>query len=285
MDVKLGDKQANLESIKNWTIKAAQKGVELICFPELCISGYMRSHSLPDLTPSQIGDKVWELSEPIPNGPSSIFLSKLASTYKVYILAGLPGRENDYVYNSYVIFGPDGFIGDYHKTHISTCEYPFYRGGYETPVFTLPKLVLGISTCYDCKFPELPRILALKGAELIIMPHTWPVEDPYDTRKRSLTANERRNELLKFVPCRAFENTAYVLYVDSVGTQSPTMHFPGVSMIVDPRGDLIAESKGSKETMIIANLKGKTIDKERSATYFTLRTRRPELYSELTKPK
>jgi len=274
MGSKLGAKAENTEKIIEWTRRAAEEGTELICFPELSVTGYWKD------------DRVFDIAENVP-GQSTEKLAKVAEELGVFICAGIAEKEKSIVYNAQFLVGPDGYIGKYRKTHMPDGEYPFYAVGYQIPVFNLRKCKVGISTCYDNRHPELPRILALKGAEIILMPHAWTCKKiKNEGGFHWETAEERRETIMRFIPSRAYDNRVFVIYLDQAGVVSEDVRFPGKSLILDPEGRVITESQGEGEQILYAILKGRDLEEIRSLragrSHFTLRLRRPELYKPLS---
>ena len=133
----------------------------LVITPEMGTSGYFFGER----------DKVWELSEVVPQGPICLRLIELACQYKCYLVAGLPEREGHKLYNCVVLCGPDGYITRYRKLHLWSEEKLLYDPGdlglvmAETPIGNI-----GLIICYDLWFPEQPRILRLMSADIIAMP-------------------------------------------------------------------------------------------------------------------
>jgi len=283
MECKLGDVETNTETILRWCEKSAKEGAELVCFPELCHSGHILYNSFAELSSPDIYDRLWRIAEEVPEGTFAQRMIQASKRLNTTIGTGLSEKRNNVVYNTYMLTGPRGFIGKYRKTHIPSAEYPHWTGGYELPVFDIGNAKVGISTCWDNRYPEVPLILALKGAEIIIMPHAMPYQAPLERAgsKRSFAA--RRKKCLTLYPCRAYDNAAFVILVDQVGKPSPKAEYPGLSMLIDPQGEIIAESKGEEE-MIIADFRAEILERERSSTYYPLRTRRPELYSPISSP-
>lgn len=114
----------------------------------------------------------YDAAEEVPNGPTCHILSEEARKYGMYVVAGLPEKRGDYVYNTAVIFGRDGsFAGQYDKTHLTFGE--LMQGiscGEQYPVFDLDFGRVAINICYDEWFPEVARYYAHKGAELLLLP-------------------------------------------------------------------------------------------------------------------
>jgi predicted amidohydrolase len=281
MRCELGQKEANLISIEKWSVKAKNDHAELLCFPEMSITGFYCAGVDSKLSGDQVFAEVRRIAEPVPDGPAVKFITKLSKRFGTFISAGIFETDNHMVYNSYFICGPDGFIGKYRKTHMPAVEYPFCRFGGEFPIFDLGDCKVGIATCFDNVMPEVPRVLALKGAEIILMPHAWANEDAFGP-VTSGKYEDRRKEVMTFIPSRAYDNKAFVVYVDQVGRVSDQTSYPGFSALFDPKGQILAESKDSEE-LIHAEFGKEVLEIERGKPDSSLRSRRPEIYHELLK--
>ena len=281
MNGRLGEPAAVLDEISEWTKKAVAEGAELILFPELVIHGHC--------TPS-----TYDLAEAVPDGPGTDRLCQLAVEHKVVLCVGLSEKENDLVFNTQLVAGPDGYIGKQRKIHLSRDEVLFYKGGRDMPVFDIGKCKIGIQICYDKNFPEISRILCLRGAELLLMPHaarekTWDESPESQRAARRHMARYYRT----MIPTRSMENSCFCAVADQVGragyvetypTDSAAQpHHPGAAMIVGPEGEILAETQDEKiePEMVVATLEAAAINEERALPNFTLKTRRPELFGEL----
>jgi hypothetical protein len=168
--------------------------------------------------------------------------------------------------------------------------------GRELPVFDIGLCKVGMVICYDNSFPELARILALRGAEVLLMPHaarlkTWEENRESESAARSYASHYYRT----MIPCRARENACFAIvadqagragYVDRYPRNSPAQpHHPGGAFIFDPQGDVVAATQDERivDEMIVADLDVSVFNTVRSDPNFTLRTRRPELFGELVK--
>ncbi len=281
MNSEFEKRQHVLERIERFTEQAAGEGVELILFPELVVHG----HCTPN---------TWELAEPVPDGPATQRLLEIASRFGVVISAGLSEKENDIVYNTQVLVGPQGYLGSQRKLHLSRDETFFYKGGREVRVFDLGKCKVGMVICYDNQFPEVDRLVALKGADVILMPHAAR-EGRWDDSPESAT-RAREKVFDFFTSCyrmRARENACYCVFADQAGRAGyvdslPREHYnqphhPGGAMIIDPLGNVQKHAQLEKicDEMIVDDLTAKRLSIARSHPNYTLRTRRPELFGDL----
>src|SRR4029077_1742002 len=153
----LGAPERVLSAIDTWCERAASEKAELVLFPELVVHG----HCTPN---------TWQLAEPIPDGPSVAQIVRIARRHQLVVCAGMSEKERDIVYNTQVLIGPNGFIGKQRKLHLSRDEVFYYKGGRELPVFDIGPCKLGIVICYDNQFPEIARVLALRGPEFLLFP-------------------------------------------------------------------------------------------------------------------
>ncbi len=277
----LGEPDRSLKNIEDFSREAASKGVELILFPELVVHG----HNAPN-TP--------EIAEPVPDGPSCRRLSSLGKELNMVISAGLSERDGNSVHNTQVLFGPNGFIGKQRKIHLSRDEKNHYTGGSELEVFDIGKCKVGTTICYDSQFPELPRILTIKGAEILLMPHAmrechWKDNDPESERY----ARRHLHKLLTRYTMRAWENYSFIMVTDQAGKAGvvdtlPPEHqnqpyHPGGAMIIGPDAEILNHTQIDKikDEMIIQDLNAADIEKMRSHENYHMLTRRKELFGDL----
>lgn len=256
---KVGDKNYNLRKIERYIKRAKKKHAELIVFPELALTGYT------------CRDLVYELAESIP-GPSVHQLEAIAKKENMHIVLGMlerSGKAQAVLYNTAVLISPEGFIGRYQKMHLPTHsvfeEKRYFRGGYQTPVFDTSIGKLGLIICYDVFFPEITRLLRLKGAQLVICISASP--------------SVRRGFFEVLTTARALENTAFLAYVNLVGIEDG-LQFWGGSRMIAPSGRIIAQAKYDEEDMIVMEIDYSDMD--RGGVFVPmLRDLRPELFDSL----
>lgn len=284
MNSELGQPLRALENIDRYAKRAKEQGAEFVLFPELIVHGHC--------TPG-----TWDIAEAVPAGPSTRALEELARAHGLFLSAGLSEKENDIVYNTQVLVGPAGYLGKQRKLHMSRDESLFYKGGCEINVFDIGKCKVGTVICYDNQFPEIARIVALRGADVILMPHAareagWDDEDPQSQQRA------RRHVFDFFVSCyamRARENACFCVladqagkagYVENYAPDHPNQpHHPGAAIVFGPQGQILeaAQTEQIRDEMILANLDPQLLSQARSHPNYTLRTRRPELFGELTR--
>jgi predicted amidohydrolase len=283
LNSELGKRVENIRRIEQYCEQAAAERADLALFPELMVHG----HCTPN---------TWEIAERVPEGESVEALCGIARRSRLFLCAGLSEKENDIVYNTQVLVGPAGYIGKQRKLHMSRDESFFYKGGREIRVFDLGKCKVGIVICYDNQFPEVARIVALKGADVILMPHAAR-EGRWDDTPESQAAARRRvfDFFSSGYRMRARENACFCVYADQAGRAGyvdsmPRDHFnqphhPGGAMMIAPNGDLLrhTQTEQIRDEMIVADLDASLLAAARSHPNYTLRTRRPELFGELVR--
>jgi predicted amidohydrolase len=278
----LGEPRRVLKAIDGWCEKALQAKAELVLFPELVIHG----HCAPN---------TWDLAEPVPDGPSVATLIDIARRHRLVLCAGLSEKERDIVYNTQVLVGPHGYIGKQRKLHLSRDEVFSYKGGREINVFDIGSCKVGIVICYDNQFPEVSRVLALRGADVILMPHAGRFKLWDDTPESQAAARRFPHNFLKKYALRARENACFAILADQAGRAGQVNlwpansenqpHHAGAALIWGPDGELLASTQEERimDEMIVATLDSALLNRERSLANYMLRTRRPELFGELVR--
>lgn len=275
------DLEKNIERMRGFVEAEAKAGAQLIVFPETANIGYITPVTVgepPDYegqTYTQFAAKYMRSAEPVP-GPTTKALSEITAKYGVYVAVGLVQRHptvRGSLYNSSVLIGPSGVVGVHHKMHIPLNEKQFFYAGNTAEVFETELGNIGLEVCYDARFPELSRILALKGAEIICclwtVPAIFTVPDAKNTIKfRSYT--------------RAQENGLYFVSCNRSGREGKTQYM-GHSVVAAPDGAIIAASDTVEEEVLRAELTDDRLINYRS-TLSIFRDRRPELYGAICEP-
>lgn len=274
MNCPVGKPSANIAAIARFLRQAKAKDVDIVCFPELGVSGY----NTADAAGRSISGGPLPEPEPVP-GPSSEKLAKLGRDMKIWFLAGILERDpSGIVFNTQCVFGPSGLIGKYRKTHVPTAEVGTFCHGADLPVFSHPKVRFGVEICYDSHFPEVSTALAGRGAELLFLPHA----SGGASRKggEGEPAGEKKARWLRYMPARAYDNTVFVAVCNQSGENGAGRDFAGVSFMCDPQGRVIAESRdGGRDEMVVADLAAADLSESRRVPdSFFRHFRRPELY-------
>lgn len=257
MNCPVGRVADNLDRMPGWVAAAKKRGADLICFPEMNVTGYSTRAKIKDT------------AEPVP-GPISQSVSEMAREYKMVILAGLAeAGPADRIFASHLVVTAQGVAGIYRKIHIAPPEGKLYAAGDVLPLFEVRGFKLGIQLCYDVHFPELSTRMATEGADGIFMPHASP---------RGAAA-EKFDSWMRHLPARAFDNGLYVVACNQTGNNQSGLAFPGLAVVLDPAGRIIKKDIGDRENMITADLTARQLEGVRNhrMRYF-LPNRRPDLY-------
>ena len=257
-NAQVGNTHSNLEKLTEFVQEASKAKVDIICFPEMNITGYSNR---PDIR---------DLAQKIP-GPISNSICELAARNDCAILAGMAAKDKDgSLVAAHMAALPSGQLGVYRKCHIAPPEKDIYTPGNSVPLFRHRQTTFGIQLCYDAHFPELTTRMARDGAEIIFMPHASP---------RGFTVHKQRS-WLRHLTARAFDNSLFIVACNQTGFNGKGLTFPGNAVVLDPAGNIIGQCVHGRETMLIVDLKAKVIEKIRNnRMHFFLPHRRPELYS------
>jgi omega-amidase len=251
----LGDFNANLRKIRDFAVLAKKSGAELIIFPEMVDTGY----SMPVI---QKHAKKWS-DGAVPE------LQRIAKEISIGIVAGISDRDGASIFNSQVLVDAQGeVVAKYRKTHLVTAapldERVCLSPGNEFVSCKVGKFTVGLSICYDLRFPEMARTLVVeRRANVIVNSSAWPVV--------------RAEHLRILALARAVENQTYFIIANRVGTDDGVT-FCGSSVIVDPSGAILAAASPDREELIAAEISEQLIAEVRShVTVFA--HRRADLYN------
>ena len=289
-----GDKDANLAIVRAFAQRAQEAGVDVLVFPEMCITGYWHVRDLSR-------DEVDALAEPVPGGPSSQVLLSLSQETGMTIGAGLIERDADgRLFNSYIVAMPDGSHACHRKIHCFISEHMDSGDAYT--VFDIPQGArVGVLICYDNNIGENVRLTALQGAEILLAPHQtggcrsvsphamraidpelWHRrgEDPQAIRAECM-GDKGRGWLMRWLPARAHDNGMFLVYSNGVGVDDDEVR-TGNAMILDPYGRILSETDSVDDDIVISDLDPALRDNATGVRWLT--TRRPELYGPLAAP-
>ncbi len=289
-----GDKAANLATIRRLVQQASEQDVQLIAFPECCISGYWHLRNLSR-------EELEELAESAFDGPASQALMEMSREHGMTVGAGLVERGADgRLYNAYVVAMPDGRFARHRKLHVFVSEH--LSPGDEYTVFDTPHgCRVGVLICYDNNIIENARITALLGAEVLLAPHQTggcASGSPHAMSRINVELWENRHQnpealaaefrgdkgrgwLMRWLPSRAHDNGMFLVFANGVGRDDNEVR-TGAAMVLDPYGRILAESQSLEDDLVVADLDASL--RERATGVRWIRARRPELYQLLTQP-
>lgn len=252
MDMKFCAPEENVQKARRLIVEAAREHPDVIVLPETWNTGFFPRENLKDLCDSDCARVKAELGG-------------LAKALHVNLIAGsVSNLRGGKVYNTTCVFDREGtLIAQYDKTHLFTPmgEHKSYTAGDHLCSFTLDGVPCALIICYDVRFSELIRTLALRGAKMLFCVAQWPAA--------------RAAHLETLVRARAIENQMFAVCCNSCGTAGDT-RYAGQSAVVDPWGMTLAQA-GREETILTADCDLSVVEGIRQSIN-VFRDRRPELY-------
>lgn len=264
----LGDTGRNVDVCSDAIRRAARDGAELVVLPECAVTGYMFSDA-----------QSARLSACSLVGPEVRQLVAAAAERGTVVVVGMLEADGEDLFNTALLLGPKGVIGRYRKAHIPALGADSFvrRGQTVDAVWDASIARVGLAICYDIRFPESARALALAGAEIIAQPANIGVGGPEIT-------------LDHFAPVRAAENSVFLAIANRCDEENGTK-FCGKSRILGHDGAVLAEAGGSPEVITaevdlrLARVKGREIISEENTIHVELfGDRRPDLYQSIIEP-
>lgn len=249
-----GDLGTNIAKVREFASRAKQAGSELIVFPEMIDTGY----SMPVIQKQATSWSEGLVPE----------LQKIASELSLGIIAGVSDRDASSIYNSQVFVDRNGkIIAKYRKTHLVTAlpldERPIFTAGDDFVAVPFGQFQMGLTICYDLRFPELYRALAIEqGADIFVNSSAWPFPRVEHLRTLSLA--------------RAIENQSYLVLANRVGRDAGVT-LCGTSAIIDPYGVVVAAASTDREELLVAEVTRELIDSVRDRMK-VFEHRRADLY-------
>ncbi|GAB4293661.1 MAG: carbon-nitrogen family hydrolase [Desulfuromonadia bacterium] len=246
--IALGDREANLSTVEGAITRLADRGVQLVVLPEMWNTGFAYR---------QLNELATRTDETVE------WLCELSGRYGMTIIGSLPEPHGGKVYNTAYVVDRGGVVGSYRKIHLFSLmqEDRSFDAGNRWLVADTGVGRVGVFICYDLRFPELARRLALEGAEILVVPGEWP--------------KPRQEHWRTLLRARAIENQCFVVAANTCGVVGK-LDFFGMSMIVNPKGEILAEA-GEEPAEIVATVDFSEMEQWR-AQIPCFADRRPELY-------
>ncbi len=284
-----GDKNYNLSVIETLSKKAAQEGSDAIAFHECSVTAYTFARHLSR-------EQLLDVSEIIPEGPSTSRLIEISKRNNIIILAGLFEKDKyDNLFKAYVCVDGSGLRAKFRKLH--PFINPHLTPGDKYCVFELEGWKCGILVCYDNNVIENVRATRFLGAEIIFMPHVtmctpstrpgagfvnpdlWKNRDRDPTSLRlEFDGMKGRDWLMKWLPARSYDNAIYTVFSNPIGMDDDQLK-NGCSMIIDPFGDILAECRTLGDDFVSAKLTREKLTQ--AGGYRYINARRPDLYRDI----
>jgi predicted amidohydrolase len=215
----LAQLERNVTRIEDLVCQAM--GAELLVLPELCHTGYR----------FESRQQAWELSEKIEGSNYLNRLQKVCAERQFHIVTGFNERDGEKLFNTAVLIGPSGVVGKYRKMHLFMDEKDIFEpGDLGLPVFDIGTCRIGLLICFDWIFPEVWRILALKGADIICHPSNLVIPGLCQ----------------KAIPVHAVCNRVFVITANRIGTERD-LTFTGLSTIADPKANILIQASPDRD--------------------------------------
>ena len=266
MDVLIGDNETNVDRMIQWLDDERTASAKLVVYPECAVTGYCFESK----------SEAMFVAEPV-SGPSTTKLLAAAKQHNKFLAYGMLESDGDKLYNSCLLIGPSGIVGVYRKIHLPFLGVDRFVDAGTDPmaVFEIGGLRVGIHICYDASFPEATRVLALKGADLIILPTNWP---------------PGADTFAEYLPnARALENHVYFMAVNRVGEERG-FRFIGTSKFCLPTGRAPSFGDGESECVVSGTVQPHIVRNKRLVRVpgkhliDRFADRRPEQYGLLAEP-
>ena len=263
----------NIKAAQDFIEEAVEKGAEIVVFPEMNLSGYTT------------GPDILSIARPLSQEILAPFV-QAAHNFNISILVGLAEKVADgRIFATQCVFSPNKStsgksisgksVDIYRKLHISPFEKTYFSAGNEIPVFNSGKLSFGVQLCYDAHFPELSLTMALKGADIIFIPHASPRG----------SSKEKYHSWLRHLRARAFDNGLYIAALNQTGANGSGLVFPGLCLLIGPDGNIAYKSLEDKEGVHIIYIDKQMLNDIRShkMKYF-LPNRRADIFNPIPQP-
>jgi predicted amidohydrolase len=251
----VGETEHNFRKVSSYLQET--KGAGLVILPELANSGYNFINR----------DHAFSLAEEVNKSSYVEMLQHTAKENNQFIVSGYHEKDREKLFNTSLLFSPEGHIGKYRKIHLFMNEKDiFSRGNIGLPVFDIDGYVLGMLICFDYLFPEIWRIMGLKGADLIAHPSNLVTYKAY-----------------KVVPAQSVINRFFIFTTNRIGRERD-ISFSGSSFVTDPEGEVIAEASKTDEEVLVTEVNPDlSRDKMITERNHVLLDRFPDLYGAVVK--
>lgn len=257
---RLGDFDHNIALMEGYVEEAVRQGSELVVLPECMDTGYLFDSA----------EHCAALAEPIPTGPFVSAMAALCRKYRIYIASGITERDDDKIFNTGLLLDRKGEVAiHYHKQFLATHDQNWFAFGERgCPVADTDLGRLGLLICFDGRIPEIARSLSLQGAEVLVDMANFFSMDQAEM----------------WGPARAFENGVWLVAATKSGYER-SIYYPGGSMIVDPKGQVVTKIPYDTHGVAVADI---DLEAARHKRIFArnnkIADRRPEAYTILSKP-
>lgn len=255
---------ANLELTRSAAAAAFEQGADVVVLPELIVHGYVAD-----------AERLAPIAEPVLGAPFELWY-EVAREADGYVIGGFCERDGDSLYNAAIAVGPEGLVLHYRKVHPFALEKLAFRpGDLGFPVARTAVGTLGLCVCYDLRFVEVVRIIALRGAELICVPTAWVAGFDQERWDAEGMCPQAHGAVLQ-----GNLNQVFIACASQAGTRSQ-LEFLGSSVLADPYGRRrLGPLSGSQSEIAVAEIDLEEVQRAqvRSELVTPRRDRRTDLY-------
>lgn len=231
-----GNVSSNLQETLKMLSCLEKEQVLFVLFSELNLSGYITSKQ-------EIKELLKYQTEAFDE------LRQFSKSTQIAFAVGFPEEENDKYYITHFIFEGGEIIGKHRKTHVGPTEKSVFAEGDQIQIFKVGGLAIGMQLCFETHFPEISYAQAKQGAKLLAFGFASPKE----------TSVEKLERFKRHLCARAYDNACYALVCNQSGTTSRGAALPGLAMIIDPKGKVLAEETKAEGGYCIANFDSEAI--------------------------
>jgi len=214
----MGDVQHNLSETRQWIEKSQREGADVVFFPELILTGYVKD--------KQIIDRVLLQKEALFKD-----LMDISRRVSLAFAIGFPQKLDGRYYIAHFLFDNGCLIGVHRKTHLGPTEKEMYSEGDEINIFSVGSLKIGFQLCYETHFPEISSIQAKQGAHILAMPFASPREK----------AGDKLERFKRFLPARAYDNSCFVMACNLGMSKYGEGGEARLALIINPKGEVIGQ--------------------------------------------
>jgi predicted amidohydrolase len=253
MNSVVGDADGNLRRMERFIRDNGDS--DIICFPEMCLSGYTTNGPAP-----------FALR---PDDEHIVAVKKLSEDLGVAVVFGYMEIDGVSIHLRQEIVSDGETVGFYRKTHLGAAESKVFEPGCDIPVFNVKEVCVGLHLCVESHIPDISQTLRSKGAELLLIPFA-----------NGISGEKRRQVWASYMPARASDNGVFVAGCSSVGDNGAGSVLGGGLIVYDPKGNVVCEYYGMEEKSLTAAIGGK-LPRDGPETMSNISyydRRRPELY-------
>jgi len=272
MHSRMGDPEANLDRVEEWTRLAHDQGAEFALFPEECITGSLNKSDFSKDEAQAIASRAL--------APSLSRLGSLAQEFEMTLIVGTIEAKDDRFLNSTLIVGPNGHLATQTKLHLpNQTEKEWFDPGDSFFIVTSQGWTFAVGICFDLRVPELFRTAAVHGADFFLLAVGGSGAEDKIGKGGDQTpqALQHKKMAMDLLPARAIDNGLYIIHANQSG-HSGNAWFPGLALAFAPNGELLDEHLPD-EGMIVVEVSRDAIDQARTSASCTVSDVRPELYA------